>query len=69
MVASIGKIALPAQGVGCFDKDGCYAKDNPHLAARATLMTRAPKRDIDRDAFARSRQCQAAALGFGDSGS
>ena len=28
MVASIGKIASPAQGVGCFEKDGYYAKDN-----------------------------------------
>ena len=28
MVASIGKIASPAQGVGYFEKDGYYAKDD-----------------------------------------
>ena len=28
MVASIGKIASPAQGVGHFERDGYYAKDD-----------------------------------------
>ena len=28
MVASISKIASPAQGVGYFEKDGYYAKDD-----------------------------------------
>ena len=28
MVASIGKIASPTQGVGYFEKDGYYAKDD-----------------------------------------
>ena len=28
MVASIGKIASPSQGVGYFEKDGYYAKDD-----------------------------------------
>ena len=28
MVASIGKIASPAQGVGYFEKDGYYAEDD-----------------------------------------
>ena len=40
------------------------SKDNPHLAARAALMTRAAKRDIDRDELARSWQRQAKGLGF-----
>ena len=40
------------------------SKDNPHLAAKAALMTRAAKRDIDRDELARSWQRQARALGF-----
>ena len=40
------------------------SKDNPHLAARAALMTRAAKRDIDRGALARSWQRQAKGLGF-----
>ena len=39
-------------------------KDNPHLAARAALMTRAAKRDVDRGALARSWKRQAKALGF-----
>ena len=43
------------------------SKDNPHLAARAALMTRAAKRDIDRDELGRSWQRQAAALGFSPS--
>ena len=34
MVASIGKIASPAQGVSYFERDGYYAKDDPeHKAA------------------------------------
>ena len=40
------------------------SKDNPHLAARAALLTRAAKRDIDRGALARSWQRQARGLGF-----
>ncbi len=40
------------------------SKDNPHLAARAALMTRAAKRDIDRGELARSWQRQAKGLGF-----
>ena len=40
------------------------SKDNPHLAARAALMTRAAKRDIDRGELARSWQAQAKGLGF-----
>ena len=40
------------------------SKDNPHLAARAALLTRAAKRDIDRDELARSWQRQAKGLGF-----
>ena len=40
------------------------SKDNPHLAARAALMTRAAKRDIDRDELGRSWQRQAKGLGF-----
>ena len=35
------------------------SKDNPHPAARAALMTRAAKRDIDRGELARSWQRQA----------
>ena len=29
MVASIGKIASPSQGVSYFEKDGYYARDDP----------------------------------------
>ena len=29
MVASIGKIASPSQGVGYFEKDGYYTSDDP----------------------------------------
>ena len=43
------------------------SKDNPHLAARAALMTRAAKRDIDRGELARSWQRQARGLGFSPS--
>ncbi len=37
---------------------------NPHLAARAALMTRAHKREVDRDALRESWQRQASELGF-----
>ena len=49
--------AMAERGMG-------VSKDNPHLAAKAALMTRAAKRDIDRGALARSWQRQAKALGF-----
>ena len=49
--------AMEARGMG-------ESKDNPHLAARAALMTRAAKRDIDRDELGRAWQRQAKALGF-----
>ena len=38
--------------------------DNPRLADRAALMTRAHKRDVDKDALRRSWSRQAAELGF-----
>ena len=38
--------------------------ENPHLAARATLMTRAKKRDMDKGELWRSWERQAAELGF-----
>ena len=38
--------------------------DNPHLARRAALMTRARKRDVDKDALRESWQKQSAGLGF-----
>ncbi len=38
--------------------------DNPHLAARATLMTRAAKRDVERGELRRSWERQATELGF-----
>ena len=40
------------------------SKDNPHLAARAALMTRAAKRDIDRGVLERSWKRQAKTIGF-----
>ena len=40
------------------------SKDNPHLAAKAALLTRAAKRDIDRGALERGWKRQAKALGF-----
>ena len=49
--------AMAARGMG-------ESKDNPHLAARAALMTRAAKRDIDRRELRRSWERQAAELGF-----
>ena len=38
--------------------------DNPHLASRAALMTRAHKRDVDKDALHRDWSRQAAELDF-----
>ena len=38
--------------------------DNPHLAARATLMTRAAKRDVERGELRRSWERQAAEMEF-----
>ena len=38
--------------------------DNPHLAARANLMTRAAKRDVERGELRRSWERQAAEMGF-----
>ena len=38
--------------------------ENPHIAARATLMTRAAKRDMDKTALRETWQLQARALGF-----
>ena len=38
--------------------------DNPHLASRAALMTRAHKRDADKDALRQDWSRQAAGLGF-----
>ena len=38
--------------------------DNPHLAARATLMTRAHKRDVDKGVLRETWQLQASMLGF-----
>ncbi len=40
------------------------SKDNPHLAAKAALLTRAAKRDVDRGALERGWKRQAKALGF-----
>ena len=39
-------------------------RDNPHLAARANLMTRASKRDVDRGDLGRAWERQATELGF-----
>ena len=36
MVASIGKIASPSQGVGYFEKDGYYARDVTLSAPNST---------------------------------
>ncbi|MDE0001399.1 MAG: conjugative relaxase [Rhodospirillaceae bacterium] len=38
--------------------------ENPHLAGRAALMTRAHKRDVDRDALRENWSRQAAEIGF-----
>ena len=40
------------------------SKDSPHLADRATLMTRAAKHDVDKGALRQSWQRQATELGF-----
>ena len=40
------------------------SKDNPHLADRAALLTRAAKHDVDKAALHRTWQRQAKALGF-----
>ncbi len=40
------------------------SKDNPHLADRAALLTRAAKHDVDKTALHRTWQRQAKALGF-----
>ena len=58
MVASIGKIASPAHGVGYFEKDGCYAKnDAAHkdASAWAGKGAAAPGLEgpVDPDAFRR----------------
>ena len=49
--------AMEARGLG-------ESKDNPHLADRAALLTRAAKRDVDKAALRRTWQRQAKALGF-----
>ena len=49
--------AMAAQGLG-------DPADNQRLAQRAALMTRAHKRDVDRDALHESWQKQASSLGF-----
>ena len=49
--------AMVAQGIG-------DTKTNPHLAARAALVTRAHKRDVDKEALRESWRTQAADLGF-----
>ena len=49
--------AMAARGLG-------DPGSNPHLAERAALMTRAHKRDVDRDALRESWREQAASLGF-----
>ena len=58
MVASIGKIASPAQGVGYFEKDGYYAKDDgAHREASAWAGRGAAalglEGPVDPDAFRR----------------
>ena len=49
--------AMAERGLGA-------TSENPHLAARATLMTRAAKRDVDKVALRETWQLQARALGF-----
>ena len=49
--------AMEARGLG-------ESKDNPHLADRAALLTRAAKHDVDTAALRRTWQRQAKALGF-----
>ncbi len=54
--AEIGA-AMEARGAG-------NTADSPHLAERAALMTRARKRDVDKEALRESWREQAASLGF-----
>ncbi len=49
--------AMEARGLGA-------TADNPHLARRAALMTRAHKRDVDKAALRETWEKQAAGLGF-----
>ena len=49
--------AMEARGLGS-------TAENPHLARRAALMTRAHKRDVDKDELRETWQKQAADLGF-----
>ena len=56
MVASTGVIASPAQGVGHFERDGYYAKDDPaHREANAWTGNGAPalghSGPVDSDTF------------------
>ena len=46
------------------ERGGGETADNQRLAQRAALMTRAAKRDVDRDALRESWEKQAAGLGF-----
>ena len=46
------------------ERGGGETADNQRLAQRAALMTRAAKRDVDREALRESWEHQAAALGF-----
>ncbi len=46
------------------ERDLGTTTENPHLAARANLMTRAAKRHLDKIALRETWQLQAAALGF-----
>ena len=46
------------------ERGGGHTADDQRLAQRAALMTRAAKRDVDRDELRESWQRQAAALGF-----
>ena len=49
--------AMEGRGLGT-------TRENPHLARRAALMTRAAKREVDRDALRETWEKQAASLGF-----
>ena len=50
MVASIGKIAAPAQGLGYFEKDRYYAKDDAARRGTAALGLEGP---VEPEAFRR----------------
>ena len=57
MVASIGAVAAPGQGVSYYERDGYYAKDDPdHRAASAWAGKGAEalglSGEVDPDAFA-----------------